>query len=112
MKTVAGFLTPDEAHLLRLHLQSQGIPSFLRDETSSQLTPGRLWATGGVRLEVEEKDLPAALLILAETKPPSLDAKPAPNEAPPDDTQNCLSCGNPLQLSQTRCKRCGWSYEA
>ncbi len=56
MKTIARFTTPEDAHLFRAFLGSQGIEGFLQDEYFVQL----LWhysnTIGGVRVTVEVID--------------------------------------------------------
>lgn len=66
MKVVASFSTPAEAHLALTRLTSAQIEAVIRDELT--VTLNWLWsnAVGGVKIEVVEEDIPAALLILAQ----------------------------------------------
>ena len=67
MITIATFSKPEDAHLLRMRLESRGIPAYLRDENIIQIEGW--WASnafGGVRLDVADEDFDAAKAILAE----------------------------------------------
>ena len=63
--TLRSYSTPIEAHLARGHLETEGVPCFLRDEH----TIGMNWLysnlLGGVRLCVPESELDRAREILA-----------------------------------------------
>jgi len=60
MTTIAAFTTPEDAHLFRMWLESQGIEAFVFDEYFVQL----LWyysnTIGGVRVEVDDADAEVA----------------------------------------------------
>jgi len=66
MITIATFLKVEDAHLLRMRLESRGIPAFLRDENTIQLDWLYSNALGGVRVDVADEDEDAAKAILAE----------------------------------------------
>lgn len=63
---IASFPTAPEAHLARNELEAAGIPAQVVDEQ----TVSALWhyggALGGVKVMIDEKDVPAARKILAE----------------------------------------------
>ncbi len=60
MKTIATFPTPEDAHLFRAFLESQGIEAVLLDEYFVQLFWQYSNAVGGVRVTVDEQDAAAA----------------------------------------------------
>jgi len=39
------------------------------------------------------------------------DAPPSDFSEPPAETTECLSCGTPIPANQSRCLKCGWSYQ-
>ena len=62
MTTIATFNKPEEAHLLRMRLESAGIGAFLVDEGVTQMEWGLF--TGGVRVQVAEENVEAARAFL------------------------------------------------
>src|SRR5437868_15471041 len=56
--TVATFLSPPEAHLLRERLEAEGIEAFVDDEISTNTFA--LNFTGGTKVDVDRKDLTRA----------------------------------------------------
>lgn len=56
MTTIATFTTPEDAHLFRVFLASEGIEGFLRDEFTVQLFWHYSNAIGGVRVDVDDAD--------------------------------------------------------
>ncbi len=107
MKTVANFLRPDEAQLLKMRLEACGIASVLQDENITQLNPWRLWAMGGVRVQVADEDLEAAQIFLEEERR----ARGNGMLTAEVDALKCLSCGITMEKTLKRCRTCGWSYE-
>ena len=107
MKTVANFLRPDEAQLLKMRLAAFGVQSVLQDENITQLNPWRMWAVGGVRVQVADKDLQAAQIFLEQERGAKGDIMPTLEAG----AMNCLSCGGEMADAQTTCQACGWSYE-
>lgn len=73
MKVLAAFSKPEEAHLLRAHLEGHGIAAFVRDEHTITQDWGLSNALGGVRVEVAEEDFDAACALVAAFAP-----EPAP----------------------------------
>lgn len=63
MTTVATFTTPEDAHLFRTFLESNGIEGFLLDEHFVQLFWHYSNAIGGVRLAVSDEDADSAAAI-------------------------------------------------
>lgn len=66
MRTVATFTTPEDAHLFRTYLESNGIEGFLLDEHFVQLFWHYSNAVGGVRLAVNDGDAESAAEIYLE----------------------------------------------
>ena len=60
METIATFSKPEDAHLLRMRLESLGIQAFVQDENLHILDAGE-----GVRVQVADEDIQAALEVLA-----------------------------------------------
>jgi len=61
MTTIATFTTPEDAHLFRACLGSQGIDAFLLDEYFVQLFWYYSNTIGGVRVVVDDADAEAAI---------------------------------------------------
>ena len=64
METIATFSKPEDAHLLRMHLESAGIQAFIQDENLIQLDWLLSNAVGGVRVQVADEDVETALEFL------------------------------------------------
>jgi hypothetical protein len=64
MTTIATFNRAEQAHLLRMRLESAGIEAFVQDENLIQTT--FISAVGAVRVQVADEDVPAARKFLAE----------------------------------------------
>ena len=63
MTTIATFNKSEDAHLLRLRLESGGIAAFLVDENITQMEWSFL--TGGVRVQVADEDVEVVREFLA-----------------------------------------------
>ncbi len=107
MRTIANFLQPDEAQLLKMRLEARGIPAVLQDENITQLNPWRMWAMGGVRVQVADEDLEAAQIFLEQERSEGTNLNPIPDS----EGASCLSCGMEMTDTQTRCQACGWTYQ-
>ena len=59
MTTIATFTQAEEAHLLRMRLESIGIQAFIKDENTIQADWLISNAIGGVRLQVADEDVDA-----------------------------------------------------
>ena len=66
MVTIATFSKVEDAHLLRMRLESAGIPAFIPNENTIQVDWGLTNMLGGVTVEVAEENLDAANALLAE----------------------------------------------
>jgi len=64
--TIHNFNYANEAMIVRGRLESEGIPCFIQNELISQVAPFYSNAFGGVKLQVNESDVPQALEILKE----------------------------------------------
>lgn len=65
MKHLAAFVKPEEAHLLRAHLEGHGIAAYVRDDHTVTADWAISNAIGGVKVEVEDEDLAEAQALLA-----------------------------------------------
>ncbi len=65
METIATFLKPEDAHLLRMRLEAVGIPAFVQDENLIQIDWLLSNAVGGVRVQVSDEDVTEALALLS-----------------------------------------------
>ncbi len=63
MTTIATFNKSEDAHLLRLRLESGGIAAFLVDENITQMEWSFL--TGGVRVQVADEEVEVVREFLA-----------------------------------------------
>ena len=64
MKTLATYGNLEEALLARARLEDSGIEAFIPDELTASSGFGVFNAIGGVRLQVEDEDLPLAKNVL------------------------------------------------
>lgn len=64
--TILTFNYPHEAIVIRSRLEAEGIPCFIKDGFIAQVHPFYSTAVGGVKLQVQESDVPAAIQILKE----------------------------------------------
>ncbi len=74
MITIATFSKPEEAHLLRMRLEAGGIPAFVQDENTVQMNWLYSNAIGGVRVQINEEDVPKAKEVLVQESPVLEDA--------------------------------------
>lgn len=74
MITIATFSKPEEAHLLRMRLEANGIPAFVQDENLVQMDWLYSNAIGGVRVQIYEEDIPQAKELLKQESIDSEDA--------------------------------------
>jgi len=64
--TLAKYLMPLEAHILKGRLESEGIPAAVFNENFSTIYPFAAQLTGGTELKVRARDLEKAQEILAD----------------------------------------------
>jgi hypothetical protein len=69
MKLVASFEKPEQAHLLRAHLEGSGIAAFVRDEHTVSVDWRLSGAIGGVKVEVPDEDFAAARELIVTSLP-------------------------------------------
>ncbi|NQT16767.1 MAG: DUF2007 domain-containing protein [Planctomycetes bacterium] len=112
LKVIAKYGTPEEAHLLRNHLEAAGIRVFLEGEVMSAWAWHMANAMGGVKLLVPEESVEAAREILGEQGPDwSVDvAEPARDSRSRDhatDSWTCPKCRSEVDLNMDVCWACG-----
>jgi len=105
--TVCTYSSAVQAEMAKLALEAEGVTAFLADATivTAEWLLGS--ALGGVKLEVAEADVPAAMAVLASH--PSL-TNPSGDRPPGDGVPRCLACGAAMPAEATACPACGWSY--
>jgi Putative prokaryotic signal transducing protein len=64
METIATFSKPEDAHLLRMHLESLGISAVIQDDN----LPLHIGSAAGIRVQVADEDLEAARAALEADK--------------------------------------------
>lgn len=64
--TLAKYLMPLEAHILKNQLEAAGIPAAVFNENFSTIYPFAAQLTGGVQLKVRAEDLERAREVLAD----------------------------------------------
>ena len=99
-ETVATFLQLHEATLAKLRLQAAGIDAELADTGIIGANPFLANAVGGVKLQVPTEAVERARAVLREL-----------GSAPAGDSAACMSCGQPMAESDTRCAACGWTWD-
>jgi ribosomal protein L40E len=107
--TVCTYTSAVQAEVVKLALEAEGVTAFVGDAnmvTTDWLIGGAL---GGVKLQVAEVDVPAAMAVLASTA--SL-TSPSADRPADDGVQRCLSCGATMPGETTTCPACGWSFLA
>lgn len=67
MKTIATVAEIAEAQLIRSVLEGHGITAIIPDESTAEIAPPYLWASGGIHVQVEDTDVVTAQAILATT---------------------------------------------
>lgn len=121
LQTIARFSKPEEAHLLRTRLEAGGVPALVRDEYTVQMNWFLSNAIGGVRVMVDQDDVPRAEEILNDEPgeplegdrphcPSCLSDQTHPDEAPRRRSfLALLVAGFPLPVSRHRwkCGACG-----
>ena len=88
--TVCTYTSAVQAEMAKLALEAEGVTAFIGDATmvTAEWLIGS--ALGGVKLQVAEVDVPAAMAVLASHE--SL-TNPSGDRPADDDVPRCLSCG-------------------
>lgn len=104
--TVARFLSPEEAHLLRGELEEQGIPAYVEDDATASMAWIYRGAIQGVHLTVPESHAKDASAIVAEARsrfsPDRRDVgigskrQCSQGHFVEHDAETCSVCGEPL----------------
>jgi len=112
LRVIAKYGTPEEAHLLRNHLEAAGIRVFLEGETMGAWGWHMANAVGGVKLLVPEESVVAARVVLAERGPGRFvgTAEPADDSLSRDhrsDSWTCPKCRSEVDRNMDVCWACG-----
>lgn len=67
MVTIANVAEIAEAQLIRSVLEGHGITAVIPHESTAEIAPPYLWASGGIQVQVAEADVATAKSILATT---------------------------------------------
>jgi hypothetical protein len=105
--TVKTFQFVPEAEAARMHLEEQGIQSFLADAETVNMDWLLGNALGYVKLQVSSDQAEAAAAILQRI--PANRSRSDDGEET-TDAASCLSCGAKLLTDHSVCPSCGWSY--
>lgn len=103
--TIKSFNTAIEAYIIKNRLEAEGIPSFVQDENIVTLNPMVNFAVGGVRLQVDERNVKIALEILEE-----IEKEPYKSEE--DNPIRCPKCNSTKLYSDFKTIRDGRSVLA
>ncbi|MCE9545544.1 MAG: zinc ribbon domain-containing protein [Planctomycetia bacterium] len=122
--TIATYSTPEEAAVPRVALDAAGIATYLEGVA----TVGNLWefasATGGIKLQVEDVDVEAALAVLENDRSQQPMAIATVDNAEVDQastpvakiastpSQHCPTCGEPAEPGFEVCWSCGADIDA
>lgn len=66
LKTILACTYPQEAHMAKGLLQSEGIETFIQDELTAQVYSFASNALGGIKVQVKGSDFEKALMVLKE----------------------------------------------
>lgn len=66
---ISGFLSPVDAEVARIRLESEGVPALVDGNVLAHVDPPVQWSGGGITLLVEEKNLDAAMAALRDPGP-------------------------------------------
>jgi uncharacterized paraquat-inducible protein A len=106
--TVATYRFLPEAEAARIHLEAEGLTTFLADAEMVAMDWFLANAVGNIKLQVPAPQADAAATLLNQ-----LHSQRLQREAQADDSDatTCLSCGAVLAENLTQCTECGWSYD-
>ncbi|MDR1516910.1 MAG: DUF2007 domain-containing protein [Dysgonamonadaceae bacterium] len=90
--TVKTFTYPHEAYILQSRLESDGISTFLKDEMTVLVNNFYSNAVGGVKLQVQDKDVETALAIIESSEKARDDEKTLAIQT--SDKTHCPFCGS------------------
>src|SRR5262245_48627253 len=105
--TVATYRTSPEAEAARLHLEAEGVTTFLADAETVAMDWLLANAVGNIKLQVRPAEAEAAALLLNQMQIQRREREQHPAD---DATTTCLSCGAELPDDLVKCPQCGWSY--
>lgn len=85
MKTIATFLNLQDAYLLQIRLESEGVKSLVTDEMTASMIPHLTNLIGGIKVQVMDSDYARALALLQEEQIPPVNLR---------DDLTCPRCGS------------------
>ncbi len=106
--TIATFTFVAEADATKMHLESEGIPTFLADDATVSMDWLLGNAIGNVKVRVPRSRAEQAYAIVEELR---AERRRRAENAPTDtDAMACLSCGAAMPADASTCPACGWTY--
>jgi Putative prokaryotic signal transducing protein len=81
MTTIATPLSIDQAEIIRSVLEAHGIKAFIPDELTANNAPTYLFASGGIRVQVDDDDAGTARALIADLQRAAADGVPPPPSA-------------------------------
>jgi hypothetical protein len=106
--TVATYRFLPEAEAARIHLEAEGLTTFLADAETVAMDWFLANAVGNIKLQVPSAQAEAAAALLDEMHS---HRRQRETQAGDSDATTCLSCGAVLAENLTQCTECGWSYD-
>ena len=106
--TVANYQFLPEAEAARMHLETEGIPTFLADAETVNMDWFLGNAIGYIKLQVPATRAEEALAARERMRGQRNERPVTASDlaGPP----LCLACGAPLPVARSPCPACGWSY--
>lgn len=89
LTTIASFVDPTDAHILRARLEAEGIPAYVVNEHHVRLNWFQAMALGGARVQVADEDAEEARQVMAALERGEF---ALPDE--PSDAIACPRCGS------------------
>lgn len=111
LATIARCQFLPEAEAIRLHLEEQGIMTFLADAEIVNVDWFLGNAVGNIKVQVPIAQADEARHLL-ELSPYRRSGDTEEDEGDPKTADRCLSCGEPFPEGRSSCAACGWTYES
>jgi hypothetical protein len=105
--TVATYRILPEAEAAKLHLEAEGLTTFLADAETVAMDWLLANAVGNIKLQVPPAQAEAAAALLEQL---NVKRNEREQQSEDDATSTCLSCGAELPENLAQCPECGWSY--
>src|SRR5262245_35757297 len=106
--TVEKYQFLPEAQAAQLHLEEEGIVSFLADAETVNMDWLLGNAIGYIKLQVPRDQAQAALTVLEHKRAQTYARQQS--ESADASGEACLACGRKLPTNQPTCAACGWTY--